>query len=190
MRAHLDPPAGITAQLTGLPVLAVDANRSLSSGGRRILMLVAGLLAVALVLLALLRSPRRALLPLVPILLATGWSAVIVWALGIALNPMSATLGALVIAISTEFSVLLCERVRAEPGPRPLALERAYRSTGASVLASGVTAVAGFAVLTLSDITMLRDFGLVTVIDLAASLAGVLLITPALLTVAAPTARR
>jgi hypothetical protein len=190
MRAQLDPPAGIRAQLTGLPVLAVDAERSLSGTGRRILMLVAGLLAVALVLLALLRSPRRALLPLVPILLATGWSALIVWALGIALNPMSATLGALVIAISTEFSVLLCERVRVERRGGLEALERAYRSTGAAVLASGVTAVAGFAVLTLSDITMLRDFGLVTVIDLAASLTGVLLITPALLTVTARAERR
>ena len=44
------------------------------------------------------------------------------------------------------------------------------RRTGAAVLASGATAIAGFAVLIASDIQMLRDFGFVTVIDLAVAL--------------------
>jgi predicted RND superfamily exporter protein len=52
------------------------------------------------------------------------------------------------------------------------------------VLASGVTAIAGFAVLIASDIAMLRNFGLVTVIDLAVSLLGVLVVLPAVLVVA------
>ncbi len=100
---------------------------------------------------------------------------------------MSATLGALVIAISTEFSVLLSERYRQERlggGEPSEALRRAYRSTGAAVLASGVTVIAGFGVLMLSDITMLRDFGFVTVIDMSVSLAGVLLVLPAVLALA------
>ena len=46
-------------------------------------------------------------MPLVPIALATGWSALVLWLVGVPLNPMSAALSALVIAISTEFSVLL-----------------------------------------------------------------------------------
>ena len=100
---------------------------------------------------------------------------------------MSVTLGALVIAISTEFSVLLSERFRAEreAGHAPAAaLERTYRSTGAAVLASGATAIAGFAVLVVSDIRMLRDFGLVTVVDLTVALAGVMLVLPAVLLLA------
>ena len=47
--------------------------------------------------------------------------------------------------------------------------------------ASGVTAIAGFGVLALSDIRMLRDFGLVTLIDLSVSLLGVLVALPAAL---------
>jgi predicted RND superfamily exporter protein len=97
---------------------------------------------------------------------------------------MSATLGALVIAISTEFSVLLSERFRAErrAGREPAeALARTYRFTGRAVLASGITAIAGFGVLALSSITMLRDFGLVTLIDLTVSLLGVLLVLPSVL---------
>ncbi len=184
MRAQLHPPAGVSAELAGLPVLAAQADASLSSSGRRMLMLLAGLVAVGLVLLAVLRTVRRALVPLVPIALATGWSSLILFATRIPLNPMSATLGALVIAISTEFSVLLSERFRAErrAGLSPAeALARTYRFTGSAVLASGITAIAGFGVLALSSITMLRDFGLVTLVDLTVSLGGVLLVLPSVL---------
>jgi uncharacterized protein len=184
MRAHLQPPSGVRAELAGLPVLAAQADASLSSSGHRMLMLLAGLLAVGLVLLAVLRTVQRALVPLVPIALATGWSSLILFATRIPLNPMSATLGALVIAISTEFSVLLSERFRQERlgGRSPAdALAHTYRFTGSAVLASGITAIAGFGVLALSSITMLRDFGLVTLVDLTVSLGGVLLVLPSVL---------
>ncbi len=49
------------------------------------------------------------------------------------------------------------------------------------MLASGITAIAGFGVLALSSITMLRDFGLVTLVDLTVSLGGVLLVLPSVL---------
>ena len=47
-----------------------------------------------------------------------------------------------------------------------------------------MTAIAGFGVLALSDIGMLRDFGLVTLIDLSVSLLGVLVALPAALVLA------
>jgi predicted RND superfamily exporter protein len=184
LRSHLHPPAGVAATVAGLSVLAADANQALSSSSRRLLMLLLGIVAVGAVLLAVFRDRRRALVPLVPIVLATGWSALVVFVLGIELNPMSATLGALVIAISTEFSVLLSERFgqeRAAGHDPQRALERAYRSTGRAVIASGVTAIAGFGVLVVSNITMLRDFGWVTVLDMTVSLAGVLAVLPATL---------
>jgi hydrophobe/amphiphile efflux-3 (HAE3) family protein len=187
MRRRLHPPPGVRAELAGLPVLAAEANDRVSSPWRRMVTLLAGLLAVALVLLVAFRRWERALVPLVPIALATGWSALVLFLLRIPLNPMSVTLGALVIAISTEFSVLLSERFRSErlAGHEPReALARTYRSTGAAVLASGTTAIAGFAVLMVSDIRMLRDFGFVTVVDLTVSLAGVMVVLPAVLVLA------
>lgn len=184
MRSALHPPPGVHAALAGLPVLAADANARVSSPWRRLETLLVGLLAVGLVLLIAFRRPQRALIPLVPIILATGWSALILFITRIPLNPMSVTLGALVLAISTEFSVLLSERYRQEllAGHEPEgALRRTYRRTGAAVLASGATAIAGFAVLAVSDIRMLRDFGVVTVIDLTVSLLGVMVVLPATL---------
>jgi hydrophobe/amphiphile efflux-3 (HAE3) family protein len=187
MRSQLHPPPGVSAQLAGVPVEAAQANADLSSVGRRLLTLLAGLLAVGLVLLVIFRQVERALVPMVPIALATGWSALIVFLIGIPLNPLSAALGALVIAVSTEFSVLLSERFRQERAAGhdlAAALDRTYHSTGRAVLASGITAIAGFGVLIFSNITMLRDFGFVTLIDLTVSLAGVLLILPAVLALA------
>jgi predicted RND superfamily exporter protein len=182
MRTQLDPPRGVTAKLAGLPVLAADANADLESSRWRLTLV--GLGAVFLVLLALYRKSERAIVPMIPIALATGWSALILFLLGVALNPMSATLGVLVIAISTEFSVILSARYRQEraAGLAPAAaLERTYDRTGAAVRASGVTAIAGFGALVVSNVPMLRDFGFVTVVDLTVALIGVMLVLPAAL---------
>jgi hydrophobe/amphiphile efflux-3 (HAE3) family protein len=187
MRRELNPPRGVEASVAGLPVLAAEANQRVSAQWRRLLTLVVGLLAVALVLLAVFRDRERALIPLVPIALATGWSGLVLFLIRIPLNPMSVTLGALVIAITTEFSVLLSERYRQEraAGAAPDdALARTYRLTGAAVLASGATAIAGFAVLVFSNIRMLRDFGFVTLVDLSVSLLGVMVVLPAVLVLA------
>jgi len=179
---ELDPPPGVEASVAGLPVLAADASAQLS--GSRYWLTLAGILAVAIVLLAVYRSVGRALVPLIPIVLATGWSALFLANMEVELNPLSATFGAVVIAITTEFSVLLAARYHEERDAGLSigeALRRTYSRTGAAVLASGTTAIAGFAVLMATEIRMLRDFGLVTVVDLAVALLGVLLVLPAAL---------
>ena len=74
------------------------------------------LVLVGLVLFAVRRRVKYAVIPLVPIALATGWAGLsfagVLLGRPVALNPMSVTLGALVIALSTEFSVLLSARYR------------------------------------------------------------------------------
>jgi hydrophobe/amphiphile efflux-3 (HAE3) family protein len=175
-----EPPEGVKVELAGLSVIAAESASELS--GSRYWLTLAGLLAVGLALLLIYRSWRRALVPLLPTVLATGWASLLLWITGIPLNPMSAALGALTIAIATEFGVLLVGRFHEERrGGVEVeeALHRAYSRTGAAVLASGVTAIAGFAVLVASDVQMLRDFGFVTVVDLTAALIGVLLVLPA-----------
>jgi predicted RND superfamily exporter protein len=63
MRRELDPPDGVHAELAGLPVLAADANAAVASPWRRALLL-AGLIAVALVLLAAFRDRAPRAVPL------------------------------------------------------------------------------------------------------------------------------
>ncbi len=184
MRRRLDPPPGVQASLVGLPVLAAEANRAVSSDWRRLATVVVSLGLVALVLMAAYRRADRALVPLIPIAMAGGWSALVLFLIRIPLNPMSVTLGALVIAISTEFSVLLAERYRQERRAGHevgRALTRTYESTGKAVMASGITAIAGFGVLIFSSIRMLREFGAVAVVDMVVSLLGVMVVLPAVL---------
>jgi hydrophobe/amphiphile efflux-3 (HAE3) family protein len=177
-----EPPVGVEVQLAGLSVIAAESASDLSNS--RYWLTLAGIVLVGLALLLIYRSWRRALVPLVPTVLATGWASLLLWITGIPLNPMSAALGALTIAIATEFGVLLSGRFHEEreagAGVEE-ALGLAYSRTGAAVIASGATAIAGFAVLVASDVQMLRDFGLVTVVDLGAALVGVLLVLPATL---------
>jgi hydrophobe/amphiphile efflux-3 (HAE3) family protein len=177
-------PPGVTAAVAGAPVLVAEGNAALASPWRRLATLLFGLAAVFAVLLAVRRRVEDAAVPLIPIALAVGWSALVLFLLRIPLNPLSAALGGLVIAISTEFGVLLSARYgeeRAAGFEAPEALRRTFESTGAAVLASGATAIAGFAALIFSDITMLRDFGIVTVVDLTVSLLGVMIVLPAAL---------
>jgi hypothetical protein len=91
-----------------------------------------------------------------------------------------------VIAIGTEFAVLLSERQRAEAQVGvdvEESLGRAFSTTGRAIAISGATVVAGFGVLILSDIRILSEFGLATVIDLLVALLAVAVIVPAMVRV-------
>jgi hypothetical protein len=185
MRSQLDPPAGVRAELAGSPVLATESNSDLESS-RWTLGLVA-LAVLFLVLFAVYRSGARAAAAFVPIALAVGWSWLVLFLLQISLNPLSAALGAIVVAISAGFAVLLTSRYREERAaglaPRT-ALESVYRARGPAMVASGASVTAGFAALIVSDVKMLRDFGFVTVVDLGVVMLGLGLLLPATLMVA------
>jgi hypothetical protein len=186
MRSELDPPRGVRANVVGLTALVARTGAKVASPLRRILTLLVAIAAAALILLIAFRGNlRRVGAPLVPIVLATGWSGLVLFVLGIPLNPMSVLLGPLVVAVAAEFSVLLAERHRQERAAgldSPAALARAYSRTGAAVGASAATATVGFGVLAFSQIAMLRDFGLVTLVDLTVAVAGVVIALPAALT--------
>jgi hydrophobe/amphiphile efflux-3 (HAE3) family protein len=182
LRDQLDPPAGVTATVTGLPVLFADASAAISSPTRRILTLIGSLVLVGGLLLVATRSRRRGAVPVLPVALAAGWCGLLTWLLGLPLNPLSVVLGALIVAIGTEFAVLLTERYHQErdAGYSDVdAIARAAASTGSAVGASAATTIAGFAVLAVSDIPLLRQFGLITVLELVVAVLAVMIVLPA-----------
>lgn len=188
LRDELDPPAGITATVTGLPVLFADASTAISSPTRRLLTLVGSLVLVGGLLLVATRSRRRGAIPVLPVALAAGWCGLLTWLLGLPLNPLSVVLAALIVAIGTEFSVLLTERYHQEreAGHADVdAIARAASSTGSAVGASAATTIAGFAVLAVSDIPLLRQFGLITVLELFVAVLAVTIVLPAVAGLAA-----
>lgn len=179
------PPDGVTAEVTGVPVVLAESLDRLS--GERYILLLVSLVAVAAVLLVTGRSFSRMSSVMLPVLIAVGWSSLLLATIGLPLNPLSAVLSVMVVAVSTEFGVILSSRYREEvaSGSRSVeAMRAAYGRTGMAVAASAVTALAGFAALGASDIPVVREFGLVAVLDLAVAVAGVVFVLPAALVLA------
>ena len=185
LRAQLDPPAGVTAEVAGQPV-SDAATRSDLESSRWTLGLAALLLAFA-VLLAIYRKVEQAIVPLVPAVLATGWTALAVWVLQVPLNPISAALGAILIALGSGLGSLLAARyaeARASGRSPADALSGAWGAAGAEVAVPVVVLAAGFLALTVSDFKVLHDFGAVALTGLALELTALMLVLPATLLVA------
>ena len=123
------------------------------------------------------RSFSRALLALVPVFLAVGASSLIVGLLGIQLSPLTTVSGPLVIASCTEFSVLIFGRYLEERqralAPRD-ASDTAAARTGRAFFTSAVTTIGGFAVLIVSPLPLLRDFGLIVTLNVSIALLAAL----------------
>jgi MMPL family protein len=185
-------PDGLSATPTGLAVLATTAYDNIV--GRAYLLNLAPLGVVAIALFVIYREPRRALLPILPTAMAAGWAPLLLLLLGRlpggvgttlgSLNPLTVVLGALVIALATEFGVVLLGRFYEERrrGLDPdAAAIAALAAVGRAIRVSALTLGAGFAVLAISGIfpnslPLLADFGLAVVIDLALAVGAVFLV--------------
>jgi predicted RND superfamily exporter protein len=161
------PPApdGLSVAVTGLPVVAARAHDLLS--GDRVSGNLAGLAAVAVVLIALLGRWRDALAAGLAAALAFGWGLVALRVAGVDLSPLTVALGSLTAAVGAEFTVFARERTRAGAA-RPWS----------GVIAAAATSVAGFAALAVSRLEVLREFGLVLAGSVLLSLLAARLLTP------------
>jgi hypothetical protein len=181
MRGALRPPPGVTARLAGAAVLAADGEAGVARTGLLVDLLALGAVAVVLLLTTL--SARRMLVALIPMVLATGWTTLAVVALRIQVTPITAVLGALVVALATEFSVIWSTRFREARrdglGAEEAAAQTSAR-TGSAIAVSGLTLCAGFLALAAGSSPLLRGFGLVAGCGVVAAVAAVLLLCPPL----------
>ena len=186
------PPNGMVARPSGLAVLATTAYDNLVN--RAYLLNLVPLAAVALALWASFREPRRAFLPLVPAVLAAGWAPLVLLLLGRlpgatgatlgSLNPLTVVLGGLVIALGTEFGVMLLSRfyeARRNGLDPDAAAGVAIAGVGRPIAISAATLGAGFAVLAISGLfpdsfPLVAAFGLDVVIDLGLAVGAVFLV--------------
>jgi predicted RND superfamily exporter protein len=179
IRDSVDPPAGITATPSGLAVVGVGLLENLEAN-RTVLTYVA-LGAVFLFLMLRLRSPIRALLCMIPVLMGVGATSIVAALAGFKLSPLTALGGPLVIAACTEFTSLIFLRhlEERERGLSPTeAAHVAESRTGRAFFASALAIVAGVGVLAVSPLPLLRDFGLITSINVAVALQSALVVLP------------
>jgi predicted RND superfamily exporter protein len=131
-----------------------------------------------------LRSFTRALLSMVPVLVASGLATIAIWILGISLSPMTAVGGPLVVATCTEFTSLILLRYLEERrrGLEPrAAMDVTAGRTGRAFIVSAMTAVAGVAVISFSSLPLLRNFGIFVALKITIALLAALVVLPPLI---------
>jgi uncharacterized protein len=179
------PPSGYRAFPAGLAVVADRALSALQGDQLRLTGLSIGL--ILLVLLLAYRRPLPAILAILPTLVAAGAATGLLFLVGSVLgqrsSPITILLGGVVVAFATEFGVLWLARYRSErtDGAQPSeAAVRASTGVGPAIAASALALVAGFAILTISPVPSVRDFGLWSAFDLILATAAVLVLLPPL----------
>lgn len=141
------PPPGFRAEPAGLPMVAVRGNELVSD--TRVAGNVLGIVAAGTVLALGLRRREDALRAMASAAIATGAGLLCLWLLGIPLSPITVAVGSLTAAVGCEFTVLLCEATR-----------RGRPDLRRSVVLATVTSATGYAVLAVSQLAAIREFGL------------------------------
>ncbi|WP_440948327.1 hydrophobe/amphiphile efflux-3 (HAE3) family transporter [Methanosarcina sp. T3] len=178
----MQPPPGVTVTITGNSVVIIDMVAGLTTG--RSMMTLLGVFLVLIGLLVVYRDIVKALSPIIPMLVVIGWSGLVMTAMDIAYNPMTAVMGALILGVGSEYSILMMERYFEErdAGMSPVdAIYQASSTTGTALIASGATTVFGFSALIASPFPMISSFGLVTVIDVLLAMIVTFVIFPPLI---------
>jgi predicted RND superfamily exporter protein len=182
IRRTVDPPAGVTATPSGLAVVGVGLLDNLEAN--RILLTYLSIAFVFLFLTVRLRSVVRSLLSLVPVLIAVGTASLVAWAFSLQLSPMTAVGGPLVVAACTEFTSLILLRFLEERrrGLEPKeAVDVTAARTGRAFIVSALTAISGVAVIALSSLPLLRDFGIIVAMNVTVALLSALVVLPPML---------
>lgn len=177
----MQPPPGVAVTITGDSAVLIEMIAGLTSG--RVRMTMIGVLLVLIGLLVVYRNPVKAISPIIPMLVVIGWSGLVMKGMGIDYNPMTAVMGALILGVGSEYSILMMERYYEEKdmGLNPTeAINQAVTTTGTALIASGATTVFGFSALIASPFPMISDFGLVTVIDVLLAMFVTFVIFPPL----------
>ena len=174
--------APMEVQLTGKTVMDVEMVEGLTSG--RITMTLLGLGLVFMALLLIYRNLFKALIPIIPVVLIIGISSLVMVGMKIDFTPITATLGALVLGMGSEMTIMVMERYleEREIGLTKIdAMSLSIQKIGKAVLASGLTTIGGFAVLLFSDFVILQDFGFMTVINISLALLSTFIVLPPLI---------
>jgi len=185
LRAFLD--ASVTdmdVTVTGQAVIDVEMITALTTG--RYTITLVGMALVFLGLLLIYRNPLKAIIPLIPISLIVGWSGGVMYLYNLEYTPLTATLGALIIGIGTEFTILIMERYfeeKEKASTNNEAIVITLGKMGKPIIASALTTIGGFSALVISDFEILSNFGIMTLVNISLALLSTIIVMPALLSV-------
>jgi len=137
----------------------------------------------ALMLVFIYRNFGMATLAILPTILATVWIMATMAALGITLNVLTVMVTALTIGLGIDYAIHVVERFREEIEHKSerQAIETTIERTGSALFISGLTTVCGFAVLFLSPMPLVRNFGIITAATIVYSVLIAIFVLPSLI---------
>ncbi len=189
-RSYLDErPQGSPRLVGGLLDLMADMVHHIV-WGQVASMALAGVLVGVLVSIFF-RSIVAGILGVFPLVLALTMIFGVMGFAGIELNMVTALLSSIMIGVGIAYSIHFLWRYRDErrDGASPEdAVECALTTTGRGIVFNAFSVVVGFAVLVISAFFPVRFFGLLVAISILASLAGALIVLPAIVVAVRPRA--
>ncbi len=185
LRTYLDNSiTDMDVTVTGQAVIDVEMITALTTG--RYTITLVGMILVFVGLLFIYRNPLKAIIPLIPISLIVGWSGAVMYLYDLKYTPLTATLGAMIIGIGTEFTILIMERYFEEK-EKGVSNNEAIITTlgkmGKPITASALTTIGGFSALVISDFEILSNFGIMTLVNISLALFSTIFVMPAVLSI-------
>ncbi len=168
--------------VTGQSIVEQEMLEAMTSD--RLSMTLIGVGLVFFALLVMYRNFFKALIAVMPIILIVGWSGGVMYLLGFDYTPLTSTVGALIIGIGTEFTILILMRFYEFKNLKyshQESIEKAIGFMSKPIIVSAVTTMGGFSALIFSDFEILSNFGIMTVINISLALISSLIVLPALL---------
>lgn len=185
----LEQEAGVRVRISGYPALNYEEMIGLANDTA-----LAGALSFVFVVLVLgraFRSPRIVVAAAVTLLVGIVWSAAFAAATVGELNPISITVGVLVIGLGVDFMIHLgmhfAEEARAGL-PLEGAMRGAVRDAGPALVLCAATTIVGFLAFVATEYRGVSDLGLAASGGMAAILFQTLTLLPALLSLLLPPA--
>jgi hopanoid biosynthesis associated RND transporter like protein HpnN len=181
MRRFVEQTRELHATATGLPVVQLGAGKAVASAFLQAI--VTALVAVALLLMLLLRSVRDTLEVLGPVVLASVLTAAATVLLGLDFNFANVIALPLLLGMGVDNGIHLVHRYRSAP---PAGGNLLATSTARAIVLSAVTTIVSFGNLGLSEHPGTASMGVLLAAGLALILVCTLLVLPALLTLHPP----
>ncbi|MCH7801740.1 MAG: MMPL family transporter, partial [Chloroflexi bacterium] len=187
IKALGDSQAIVRFGLTGSPFTR-EAQLNATTKTLQTSLPIAAVGTFALLLLAM-RSVRYAVATIIPIGLVVSWLYGLMYLTGFSLNFVTATIGVISIGVGIDYSIHMTERFREELRRAPdkmQAMRQAARGTGAALVASAASSIAGFGIMGLAPMPMFASYGILTALMIFLALAASLVVLPSLLLLVTP----
>lgn len=171
---------GIKLHHAGLPFIRTVVSEKVQNEMQ--LFLVLSVIVTALILLFIFRSWDAVVFPLIIISVVVIWSMGTLAVFGYKITMLSGLIPPIIVIIGIPNSIYLLNRYHQEidkHGNKMKALSRVIRKVGIVTLITNFTTAIGFLVLGFTDIVILKEFGLVTGINILATFMVSIILIPA-----------